>query len=41
MIYASDNRPLLADGELNFERVEIQKIRWMSGVSMKDTKTSE
>ena len=30
--------PLLADVGLNFERAEMQMIRWMCGVSMKDTK---
>ena len=33
--------PLLADLGLKFERAEIQMIRWMCGVSMKDRRTSE
>ena len=32
--------PLLVDVGLKFEREEIQMIRWMCGISMKD-KTSE
>ena len=27
---------MLVDGGLKFERVEMQMIRWMCGVSMKD-----
>ena len=34
-------RPLLADVGLNFERAEMQMIRWMGGVSMKNRRTSE
>ena len=41
MIYRRDTMPLLADAGLNFERAEMQVIRWMCGVSMKDRKTSE
>ena len=33
--------PLLADVGLKFERAEIQMIRWMCGVSLKDRRTSE
>ena len=33
--------PLLADVGLKFERAEMQMIRWMCGVSMKDRKTGE
>ena len=33
--------PWLADVGLKFERAEMQMIRWLSGVSMKDRKTSE
>ena len=36
MIYGSETRLLLADVELIFERAELQMIRWMCGVSMKD-----
>ena len=41
MTYGSDIRPLLADVALKFERAEMQMIRWMCGVSMKDRRTSE
>ena len=36
MIYGSETRPLLADVGLKFERAEMQIIRWMCDVSMKD-----
>ena len=39
MIYGSDTRPLLADVGLKFERAEMQIIRRMWGVSMKDRNT--
>ena len=35
MIYGSETIPLLADVGLNFERTEMQVIRWMRGVSIK------
>ena len=41
MIYGSETRPLLADVGLKCERVEIQIIRWMCDVFMKDRRTSE
>ena len=41
MTYGTDTDPLLADVELKFERAEMQMIRWMCGVSMKDRMTSE
>ena len=41
MIYGSETRPLLADVVLKFEREEMQIIRRMYGVSMKDRNTSE
>ena len=41
MTYGSETRPLLADVGLKFERAEMQMIRWMCGVSMKDRRTSE
>ena len=41
MIYGSDTRPLIDDVKLKYERAEMQMIRWMCGVSMKDRKTSE
>ena len=37
----SETRPLLADVGLKLERAEIQMIRWMCGVSMKNRKSSE
>ena len=39
MTYRSETRPLLTD--VGFEQAEMQMIRWMCGVSMKDRKTSE
>ena len=41
MTYGSDIRPFTADVGLKFERAEMQMIRWMCGVSMKDRRTSE
>ena len=41
MIYGSETRLLLADVGLKFERAEIQMIRRMCDVSMKDRRTSE
>ena len=41
MTYGSETRPLLADVGLKFERAEMQMIRWMCGVSMKDGMTSK
>ena len=38
MIYGSESRPMLAD-VLKFERAEMQIIRWMCGISMKDRRT--
>ena len=40
MAYGSENKPLLVDVGLQFERTEMQMIRWMFGVSMKDRRTS-
>ena len=39
MLYGSETRPLLAG--LKCERAEMQIIRWMCDVSMKDRRTSE
>ena len=36
MSYGRVNRPLLNDVGLKFERAEMQMIRWMCVVSMKD-----
>ena len=41
MIYGSDTRPLPDDVGLKFEIAEIQMIRWMCGISMKDRRTNE
>ena len=41
MIYESETSFLLADVGLKFERAEMQMIRWICDVSMKDRKTSE
>ena len=41
LTYGSKTRPLLADVGLKFERAEMQMIRWMCGVSLKDRRTSE
>ena len=40
MTYESETRPLLVDAGLKFERPEMQIIRWMCVVSMKDRRTS-
>ena len=41
MIYGSETRHLLADVGLKFERADMQIIRWMCDVLMKDRRTSE
>ena len=41
MTYGSETRPLLVDVGLKFERAEMQMIRWMCSISMKDRSTSE
>ena len=33
--------PLLVDGGLNFERAEMQIIKWICVISMKDRRTNE
>ena len=38
LFHNTRTRPLLADVGLKFERAEMQMIRWMCGVSMKDRK---
>ena len=35
MTYGSETRPLLVDVGLKFERAEMQMIRWMCGISMR------
>ena len=41
MIYGSKTRPLLVDVWLKFETAEMQMIKWMCGISMKDRRTNE
>ena len=41
MVYGSETRPLLVDVGLKFERAEMQIIRWMCVISMKDRRTNE
>ena len=41
MIYGSEIMPLLVDVVLKFETAEMQMIRWVCGISMKDRRTNE
>ena len=41
MTYGSETRPLLVDAGFKFERADMQMIRWMCCVSMKDRGTSD
>ena len=41
MTYGNEIRPLLVDVGLKFERAEMQMIRWMCGISLKDRRTNE
>ena len=41
MTYRSETRPLLIDVGLKFEIAEMQMIRWMCGISLKDRRTNE
>ena len=41
MTYGSETRLLLVDVWLKFERAEMQLIRWMCGISLKDRRTNE
>ena len=41
MTYGSETRPLLVDSGLKFERAEMQMIRWMWCISLKDRRTNE
>ena len=41
MTYGSETRSLLVDVGLKFERAEMQMIRWMCGISLKDRRTNE
>ena len=36
MTYGCETRPLLVDVGSKFERAEMQMIRWMYGISLKD-----
>ena len=41
MNYGSETRAVLVNVGLKFERAEMQMIRWICGISMKDRKTNE
>ena len=41
MTYGSETRPLLVDVGLKFERTDMQMIRWMCGILLKDRRTNE
>ena len=41
MTYGSETRSLLVDVGLKFKRAEMQMIRWMCGISLKDRTTNE
>ena len=41
MTYGSETRPLLDDVGLKFERAEMQMIRWMCSISLKDRRTNK
>ena len=41
MPYGSETRPLLVDVGLKFERADMQMIRWMGGISLKERRTNE
>ena len=41
MTYGSETKPLLFDVGLKFERAEMQMIRWMCGISLKDRRTNK
>ena len=41
MTYGSETWPLLVDVALKLENAEMQMIRWMCGISMKDRRTHE
>ena len=40
MTYGSETRLLLVDVGLKFKRSEMQMIKWMCGISMKDRRTN-
>ena len=39
--WSCETRPLLVDVGLKFERAEMQMIRWMCDISLKDKRTNE
>ena len=41
MTFGSETRPLLADVGLKFESAEMQMVRWICGISMKDKQRIE
>ena len=41
MNYGSETMPLLVNVGFKFERAEMQMIRWMCGIFMKDRRTNE
>ena len=41
MTYGSETRPLLVDVGLKFERAEMQMIRWICVISLKDRRRIE
>ena len=41
MTYGSETMPLLVDVGLKFERADMQMVRWMCSVSMKDKESKE
>ena len=40
MTYGSETMPMLIHVGLKFERAEMQMIRWLCGISMKDRRTN-
>ena len=41
MTYGSETMPMLVDVGLKFETAEMQMMRWMCGIPMKDRRTNE
>ena len=41
MTYGSETRLLIIDVGWKFERAEMQMIRWMCGISLKDRRTNK
>ena len=40
MVYGSETKPFIANVGVKLERAEMQMIRWMCGISMKDRRTA-